>query len=1055
MKYLCSSILTLAALSSPAAAESLSVAGFEDGTLDGWTVYGGASVLGEDTLDLGGSTFELAAKGDFMAKILPDGSSITRDQAEDYLGLTAGAIAGLGVDGIADSTNFGLITGEFDLDPGTYSFGWSYAAQDYAPYDDGVFFTIAGGDVESVSVLASNFTGQDDTVIVGTYGSTPWKLTSFTISTGGTYQLGFGAYNNRDTGYDPILFIDDGLGTLAEDGVVVPPAGASTIDLGEASYPASGIEAGDVLPVFEGGVLEVDAPGVYTSDFTINAGGGTIDTAGLDATFSGDFSGAGAFTKTGAGTLTLTGANSYAGGTTIDEGTLIGDAASLQGDIVNNAALVFDQTGDGQYEGALSGNGGLTKSGAGVLTLSGDSSAYEGDIALEEGGVILKGSLDGEIAIDPGATLQIGDGVTGGTLLADVVNEGGLIFANPGDTDFAGALSGSGALVKEGGGTLVLSGAYNYTGSTIVNGGSVEVESMLPEDTDLQIGSGGSVSFGGGSQQVKSLSGGGGVSINGGALTVSQSGDSEFGGALSGSGTFIKSGPGKLNMTGDSDFDGTVNIMGGVLAANGTSTSRFEVTSGAIGGVGVIGGLIVHTGAAAAPGNSIGTLNVSTDVLFEVDSFFEVETNAAGESDRLVAEGVLTIEGGTVSVFAEEGDYAPLTRYTIAVAEGGRVGTFDDAVADLAYLTPSLSYDATSVYLTLLRNDIDFGDRAVTANQRAIAYAVGRLEADDELRNATLMLGASAAPAAFDSLTGEIHASVQNTMIEDARKMRVATLNRLALVDDERNGAWARAIGSWGRAHGDVDASSLERETTGFMMGVDAPVIAGIRAGLAGAYTDSDMDLNARSSRGHINTAHLTGYAARDVGPVNARFGVSYGWAELETNRRAQVGAFTDQLQAGYDGASLQSFGEIGYETTARGVMVEPFANVTVMRVWMDGFSETGGAAALDVSHRRDTHIFSSFGARLGAPQVGPFSLRGSLAWEHAYGDITPVTGVRFAGGPAMGVFGAPLARDAAAIEAEASFKIGSNGKAGVSYHGQIGDKTDDHAVLAKIAIGF
>ncbi len=72
-------------------------------------------------------------------------------------------------------------------------------------------------------------------------------------------------------------------------------------------------------------------------------------------------SGTGLLTKSGAGTLTLTGANTYTGGTTVSAGTLQGNTTSLQGNIANNAAVVFDQVAAGTYAGVLSGTGSLTK----------------------------------------------------------------------------------------------------------------------------------------------------------------------------------------------------------------------------------------------------------------------------------------------------------------------------------------------------------------------------------------------------------------------------------------------------------------------------------------------------------------------------------------------------------------------------------------------------------------------------------------------------------------------------------------------------------------------
>ena len=47
----------------------------------------------------------------------------------------------------------------------------------------------------------------------------------------------------------------------------------------------------------------------------------------------------------------FTGANTYSGGTTISGGALQGDVAGIQGGILNNSAVIFDQASAGTYSG--------------------------------------------------------------------------------------------------------------------------------------------------------------------------------------------------------------------------------------------------------------------------------------------------------------------------------------------------------------------------------------------------------------------------------------------------------------------------------------------------------------------------------------------------------------------------------------------------------------------------------------------------------------------------------------------------------------------------------
>jgi fibronectin-binding autotransporter adhesin len=96
---------------------------------------------------------------------------------------------------------------------------------------------------------------------------------------------------------------------------------------------------------------------------TTDTGGGIIDTNNFSTAINVGISGAGGLTKAGAGTLTLTGGNSYNGNTTVSAGTLY-----LTGSLSNSAATVEDNA-------TIGGNGtlgkGLTLAAGGSLDLTG------------------------------------------------------------------------------------------------------------------------------------------------------------------------------------------------------------------------------------------------------------------------------------------------------------------------------------------------------------------------------------------------------------------------------------------------------------------------------------------------------------------------------------------------------------------------------------------------------------------------------------------------------------------------------------------------------------
>ena len=82
--------------------------------------------------------------------------------------------------------------------------------------------------------------------------------------------------------------------------------------------------SGSPGPVFTGGTLQFAGANISSDlPITLQAAGGTFDTNGNRATLSGVISGPGALTKTGAGILTLSGTNAYTGSTTVNAGALI------------------------------------------------------------------------------------------------------------------------------------------------------------------------------------------------------------------------------------------------------------------------------------------------------------------------------------------------------------------------------------------------------------------------------------------------------------------------------------------------------------------------------------------------------------------------------------------------------------------------------------------------------------------------------------------------------------------------------------------------------------
>jgi outer membrane autotransporter protein len=179
----------------------------------------------------------------------------------------------------------------------------------------------------------------------------------------------------------------------------------------------------------------------------------------------------------------------------------------------------------------FSGVGGLTKIGAGTLTLS-DTSTYAGETDIEAGTLALSGtgSISNSSRVVANSVFDISGLTNGGTSIQSLAGGGNvtlgantLTITNANDL-FAGVISGTGGLTVNGG-TQTLSGANTYTGATTVSGGTLRAgaANAFSAASAFGVGAGGTLDLNGFNQTVASLSNAGTVhmgSTPGTVLTV-------------------------------------------------------------------------------------------------------------------------------------------------------------------------------------------------------------------------------------------------------------------------------------------------------------------------------------------------------------------------------------------------------------------------------------------------------------------------------------------------------------------------------------------------------
>ncbi|HEJ9097366.1 TPA: autotransporter domain-containing protein, partial [Serratia odorifera] len=367
---------------------------------------------------------------------------------------------------------------------------------------------------------------------------------------------------------------------------------------------------------------------------------------------------------------------------------------------------------------------------------------------------------------------------------------------------------------------------------------------------------------------------------------------------------------------------------------------------------------------------------------------------------------------------------------------------------------------------------------AQTSNQWNTAGALSTLTQQGPslaLYNGLLLLNTQQAREAFNQLSGEIYPSVQSNLIAGSTQLFNVLNQRMlqafegdalpvpplamTLVQPARadnNGVWGQAFGSWARNSGNGNVGKLEGNTSGFLLGADRKLADhSIRIGGYMGYSRGNYDVDSRSAKSDSDNYHLGLYAAGQQQAFSLRGALGYTWHRLEGERNVNFGSFSDRLSSDYDADSLLAFTEAAYRFGLPDANLEPFVNLSYIRLHTDNFQEKGGAAALSVNNETMNTFYSTLGLRAMTELPKNVSLYGSLGWQHAYGDKNSASRMAFAGSDAFITQGQAVDDDVMVADVGVSVKLSPASRLDLGYQGQYGSDTQVNAVNATIRWSF
>ncbi len=552
------------------------------------------------------------------------------------------------------------------------------------------------------------------------------------------------------------------------------------------------------------------------------------------------------------------------------------------------------QWGDGHNAAGAAGHGIYTTAIGGpaknIIVINGSVSATGANAA----GMILGASGDS-------VTITSGGSVRG--------SSAGIQFQ---ETDNAAtSINNAGTITGDAGPAITFLGSSpgTFTNTGIVNG-----DVNLGGGTDTAI-------LGSGSTISGTLSGGSGADI----IRFTGIGTGSFDAARATNfETAEKTGTGTWTLTGTATTLPTIDVQQGRLAIDGDLAGlTATLASGSmIGGHGTLGSFNALSGAIVAPGNSIGTLTVAS-ATFAAGSVLEAELDSNGAADLLQVTGVVDIAAGaTVHARPAAGTYAVGQEFLI-LAAGTRNGSVDDDVTtDSAFLQFELD-QTTNINQVVLRLAAMTNIVAVaeTPNQIATAEGLQSTGSSGVLVGAVAPLSAPAARAAFDELSGEVHATITHALIDAAGAPRQTTLDRIdaafmaieaSRADHARN-LWTRSYGNLGTVLGDGNAAGFGVAAGGLLVGADGLVGTDSFVGGFVGMGLSNIDMPDRSSTADITSYQLGLYGGSRVGQITLKAGATGSIDQATVSRRPGVAGLDQPLTSSQTSLTGQLFGEIAY----------------------------------------------------------------------------------------------------------------------------------------------
>ncbi|MDF1680344.1 autotransporter outer membrane beta-barrel domain-containing protein [Ponticaulis sp.] len=383
------------------------------------------------------------------------------------------------------------------------------------------------------------------------------------------------------------------------------------------------------------------------------------------------------------------------------------------------------------------------------------------------------------------------------------------------------------------------------------------------------------------------------------------------------------------------------------------------------------------------------------------------------------------------------------------------------------FIDGTLSTTSDTMYITFSRNDTPLTTDAVTSNELAVSSALEAAGPGHDVHDSILALTTQqSSRAAFNGLSGEIHATAMSATIDQGLNAGTTSIDRLQQVLDhnssERAGAnfWLTNHGSKATYDGEGSAETSDTDYFAIFAGVDAQTGSGLQIGGSVGYAQSFVRLESRNSQADIESFSAQIYSGKRTEAFQLLGGAGITSHQIDSRRITGLASLSGQLTADYSAVSANAWTDISRNYQLQNTRLQPFLRMDYIITESSDFTERTHDASLQSSEDTHSNLFSTAGIRLShdlyITDEKATQITGAVGWRHTIGDVTPDQTMQYAAGSnSFQIEGRAFDRDLLAVDLGFSSHTPSGFELRIGYSGLFGETTTEHGLMATARLPF